>query len=380
MTHSLDFRIAKTDDIFSLIKLHYLSKSKHHRDVLFSDFASLKATLENRDYFWIVGEDQANIVATASVRIDHEQGVARLFEIRVLSEDENRIMILQDSIRFLIERVLEKYPEIDIIYSTTRALTLKEQEATIDLGFKILGVFPSAMTLDPSRLNGLAIRFGKDVMEKKRFGGFSLHPGIARLFEIAREETGLRKLPYADLSLYPPLPDSPVPPLEFIEAPKFVAHQFQSLRERGFLSSNYYPFQEPNILVTDPAQSIGVFVEHFANDRFATINGEHMKAFVNPVDLYKTVGRMLYERNVAYIEVVCDAADVTGIDAILKAGYLPCAFFPALKRHGRSRRDYVVFARTYERVWEVQPDIHPRYLDYLKQYFKAEAERGMVLA
>jgi hypothetical protein len=71
--------------------------------------------------------------------------------------------------------------------------------------------------------------------------------------------------------------------------------------------------------------------------------------------------------------MINDAADALGTEALIQAGYLPCAYFPALKKQNNVRRDYVVFARSFENFF--YPDlgkIAPVYRQYLRQYYEYE--------
>jgi len=170
-----------------------------------------------------------------------------------------------------------------------------------------------------------------------------------------------------------------LPQLEIIPAPSFVAHRFAKLKERQALSVHFYPFHEPNVLITDPAQRIEIFIKMVPEERFAAILGERLDVYVNPVELYRKIAVLLNQHGITYLEVINDAGDLAGTQAILDAGFLPCAYFPSFKRLGDSRWDYVVFSCSFEKPLPVAEadavHIHPLYLDYLKEYRRQEQER-----
>jgi hypothetical protein len=164
-----------------------------------------------------------------------------------------------------------------------------------------------------------------------------------------------------------------LPPLEVIQAPLFVAEQFRALRERRKLSVNFYPFQAPNVLVTSPDQAISVFAAVPPELGFAAIIGEHLKTSINPVVLYRSVSSLLRQTGAAYIEIINDASDALGIEYILRAGFSPCGYFPALKSADDARRDFVVFARSLEPVDADHAAMPDAFSGYLKEFLKAQS-------
>jgi hypothetical protein len=91
---------------------------------------------------------------------------------------------------------------------------------------------------------------------------------------------------------------------------------------------------------------------------------------VDPVSLYKAASEILRLKRAAYIEVINDAADTLGIDSILKSGFAPCAYFPALKKHGSKRRDFIVFGKEFEKRSSPGSGDNHVLLEYLAEYRK----------
>ncbi|MDD5628218.1 MAG: hypothetical protein PHU21_04075, partial [Elusimicrobia bacterium] len=145
------------------------------------------------------------------------------------------------------------------------------------------------------------------------------------------------------------------------------------IKARKHLSVNFFPFETPNILFTSPDGKVEVFVRLVKQTRFACILAEHLSASVDPVRLYREVAQMLYNSRVIYIEVINDAADVLGTECILQAGFAPCGYMPCLKEAEDKRRDYAVFARSYEYFTYPRLKVNSLYLDYLREYCKARA-------
>jgi hypothetical protein len=128
-------------------------------------------------------------------------------------------------------------------------------------------------------------------------------------------------------------------------------------------------------MLVDPEQLVTVYAKIDPAQRFAAIIGENLKAGIDPVALYRRVCEILFEAKISYVEMVCDASDIQSVHVAMSAGFLPCAYFPCLKRHNAVRRDYIVFAKTYELVGELGSPGHPRYMEYLREYLRLARQR-----
>jgi hypothetical protein len=375
----IDYRLAEKKDAFPIMKLYQKTLSDRAVEPLFLDIRNLENALAQADCFWVIGERHGEVVAVLSLQFDRENRLAKIARSIVDPTWEDSTAILKNALPMLVEYMGSEKRGIDVLYTTTRAFDIRQQQLTLKLGFKVLGFFPgSAESTGKMNLTGLTAYFYEDVLEKTRFTDFSLHPLLAPLYEIARRESHLPALTLGERVQIPQEGFEPVPELEIIHAPAFVRHRFQELKQRKSLAVQFYPFTEPNVLVTDPEQRVEIFARVIPEYRFATIIGERLERETNPTELYLEVCRMLRGSNVAYIEVINDAADSVGIEAILDAGFLPCGYFPALKLQGDTRRDYAIFARSFERLFAapVRPgEIHAQYVDYIQEYVRMEAEQ-----
>ena len=364
-------RLVRPDDAFELMRLYQESIPRMKEDKLFLDLARLRADIEANGRYWVVGEAAGRLVALVALQHDPENRLGRIRRMYAAGPEASRRQSLGATLAFLMERIVAD-GAAEMIYSTTRTLTLEQQELTLEQGFKVLGVFPNAVYADPRRLNGLSAWFAPGVLSERRHSDFTIHPIVEPLLDIVRKQCDLPKPVVAPV---PPLPGGreAVPALEMIEAPRFAAERFRQLKSRKNLSVNFFPFEVPNILFTSPDGKVEVFVHLARETRFACILGEHLTSAVDPVRLYLDVAQALYDRRVIYIEVINDAADVLGTECILRAGYVPCGYLPCLKNAGEKRRDYVVFARSYEYFTYPRLKVNSLYLDYLRAYCKARA-------
>lgn len=364
-----DFRVARPDDAFTLMRLHQLCGSA--REELLLDLPTLQRELARTDRLWVLSTEGEEPVAFIALSLEPPLRLGRIDLMGARGEPAPRRRRLDAAMRFVMEEVSRR-GELDVLYSTTRNLTLDQQASTVECGFKVLGVFPNAASADVNRINGLTVWFAPDVLERKRHCGFPLHPVASPFFELARRQCDLPPLPAA------PRPEllgaaAPLPELELIEAPRFVAERFRRLRERKSLSVNFYPFQEPNALIVSPDQSVEIFAMLLPEKRYANLLSERLTAAVDPVELYRRAVAMLYDRPIHYIEIINDAADTLGIECIVRAGFAPCGYFPCLKHAGNMRRDYVVFAKAFEFFEYTPPPNESGYTAFLLEFCKARS-------
>ena len=377
----IEYRRAEGGDVQPLMWLYQLACADDPLAVpLLLDRKALVQALNSREMLWIVAERAGSLLASLSILVDGENRIAKLDRVLIHPEWAESLDVLTEALPLLIGYLGEK--SVEILYTTTKGLTHTQQEVTLEKGFKLLGIFPNAVGSDPTGLNGLSAYFYPGVLGDRRQAAFPLHPDLKGIFEITRSQCLLPPLPIlgteAEKGAAPiaeKWKSSQSPQLELILAPRLVAHRFARLKERRSLSTSFYPFQSPNVLITDPAQRVEIFVRLAPDAHFAAIIGERLDLAVNPAALYTDVSGLLKARGVSYIEIINDATDAQGIQSILNAGYLPCAYFPSFHNSGDVRRDYVVFARFFERLppmGSLGGKRNPVYGDYLNELYRSD--------
>lgn len=331
--------------------------------------------MQSENSILFAAEKGTKIVAAIFVLTERKHGLCKIYRMCADPGTRCEEEILKGLLLFTADCLKNSDFRPDVLYTTTRTLTLKQQEFTLEMGFKILGIFPNVPGRTPGGLYSLTAFYFNNALADKRYTDFTLHPAIAPFYEVVRKECGLGKLTVSP----PPAPPADrdattLPVLEALDAPGFVARRFDMLKERKFLPANFYPFQKPNILITSPDQGVEIFVKAVQEPRFAAIVAEKLDVAVNPVRLYEATARILRGLNISYIEVINDAADAAGISDILDAGYLPCAYFPALKRQGNTRRDFIIFSKTFEKFFQpVSGEVRETCRRYLEAYLALSA-------
>jgi hypothetical protein len=369
----LKFRECTENDIWSMMELYQKIGSTFTNDPLFLDYEVLRGALRRPDGRWLIGERNGKISTVISILIDGHQALAKIS--RVMINPEINALTGEADLRALIRHcieILEAEKLADFLFCSTMTVPRQFLNVTLEEGFTVLGIFPNALGADNSRLNGLTGYYLGDTLAKKRVSQFALHPQIQPFFEIARAQLDLPHLETADLRGARIDNGTPNIGLEVVNAPHLVARRFEKLKIKHKQLTDFYPFTQPNLLFSDPDEEVQIFARVTASSRFAALVAEDLMCPVNPVQVYQSILELLKGMNVSYFEIINDAADTVGNQWILDASFVPCGYIPAFKRQNDSRRDYVVFCKSFEYV--CRPDLNTTrpFLDFFRQFFRAE--------
>ncbi len=366
------YRRAVPQDAHALQQVYLASAHDPLEDRLLLKRSDLEKALQSEIWYWMVEENQSSMITGfIYAHLDPQQGLAKLQRLFTLptGDDQQELNLIR-----AITIELEADPrDLAMVYATTRTLSRNLQERTLKLGYRVLAVFPAALGIDETGVNGLAAYYFKrhQTLERRQVAD-ALHPLLQVFFEITKQALDLKIVPTLErrpeLRSFP----LPLPSLELIEAPHFVQRKYNNLRERRFLSHTFYPFSDPNALILDPDQKVEVFVRLVKGFSFATVIAEKLEMPYDPVALYGAIAKLLHKAGYSYVEVLNDACDPSGVEAIYRAGFLPTGYIPAFKKHGEYRRDYVIFANTTERLPRVV-DLHPDYKRWLIAYQRSES-------
>ena len=374
------YRVADRSDVFRLMELYQKYTPHGGTDPIFLSYSRLEETLKGETALFLVAEEDGLLRGAISIGLDRAQRIAKLYRMLFDGSLSDPRSLLRTLLDFTVKELKRLVPDLDLIYSTSLTLSPESIQITEDYGFRLLGIFPNAVSEDRSAMNGLTAFFFPGVLEQKRMTGFSLHPTLQALYGVTREVCGLPELP-PDPSVHEldrREKQAPMPELERIDARKFVQNRFLQLKASQSLDT-YYPFYMPNVLICSPDEEIEVFARLDSVTRFAAVIGERVRKSVDPVALEVAVSNLLRQCGSSYVEVINDAADTLGNEAFLRAGFTPCAYFPCLKLHGDQRRDYVVFGRSFEYVVHPSTKLPELYRRYFDAYSEIELRRYGIL-
>lgn len=343
-----EIRIAIPDDAIAISMLSQEIYGGTYPDPLMGDLYLLKGFLASSENVWVVAEKGGRLMASVAYETEASHRIAKVFGGVVLPEHRGS-GLLERAMVFGADLLSADEKRVDIFYATTRTVTSAAQRITEKLGYKKLGIFPNVHKTDLYETHCLTALFSRDAL-KKRFTGFKLHPKIKELFGMVRAECDLADQEVAAVAECEPRQThvQDVPPLEIIDAPGFTTHRFRLLKEAGELPFHFYPFHQPNLMISSPCQRVEIFVYLAPKDKYCTIVGIKKADSLDFTRVLMELSRLLREKDVRYIETIVRTDKVITINNILKAQFVPCAYFPAFQLHEGLRYDYLVLSKTFE--------------------------------
>ncbi|MBF0548274.1 MAG: hypothetical protein HQM08_27810 [Candidatus Riflebacteria bacterium] len=360
---TLVFRNPCEDDILPIMRLYQLATSDIWRDRILLDYKALESAFEKEARNWLVGEKDGKVVGFASFLLESEQRLGKISRIYMDSAFVEDVELTRELFANLISRNSDL---MDIMYISTRYISFQQLEIALNQGFRIIGFFPISPSQEKREVSALAAYFYPGVLENLRTQNVKTHPLIGSFFEAVFPELKIEVEPFKP-SPNLEMPDNPIPELEILEASGLVVRKFQKLRELKLLTNNFYPFQQPNSMIVDANERIRIFLSIQREFRFAAIIEENLEEWFNPCELYNKIARMLNSRGINYIEMIVDSGDISALNFMLSSGFLPMVPFPALKKHGSKRRDFVILGHSFERLdfsSEKIREKYPRFHDF----------------
>jgi hypothetical protein len=368
-------RRATEEDIFKISELYFEVYNGTYPDPIISNLKLMKNFISNMDNYWMVGEKDNQLVASLIYEYDPQHKIAKAFGA-VVSTKVRKGGIAEALMWFALELINEDTKNgLELTYATTRTVHPVAQLLTNKLDFKKLGIFPNVHRTTDYETHCLASRFSEKAIAN-RFKDFKLHPKIMPLFKLAQQELELPDIEVAHLKESMPFELLHNFKLEVINAPSFVLERFQKVKQEGKLDNSFFPFHTPNVLITSPDQSTEAFLFINEVDRHCVIIGINTDPTFqhNHLSLLKQIVDLLRSMNVRYIETIVRADKTNEIENVLKAKFIPCAYFPAFQLttsdKGEVRHDFVVFSRSFEIFDFSNIQLEGIYKEFLILYFE----------
>lgn len=365
---SFTTRLASSADCFRIMELYHQTYEGTYPDPLLKDLSALRDFIAHPHHFWFLVENEQELIASVVLRYDPENRLVKAGGAIVLPAARGKDL-MEHLLSYGIETVTKSTAGVDVVYATTRTVHEAAQALTEKLGFKKLGIFPNSHKTENYETHCLTALFlGKAVQD--RFKNHSIHASLQGLYALVAEE--LPSLGPMEF-IHPQLPSRQLvdpPILEVIESPHFVKHRFERLKSGGALQFAFFPFHEPNLLVTSPDQSVEIFCYHSRQDGYSVIIGGKVSDEISYTRLFDAIASLLRENQARYVELLIRADKPKIIDSILRAKFIPSAYFPAFQLHNGLRYDYVVMSKTFE-ILDFQ-NVHLKGINrlYLEEYIR----------
>ena len=365
-----EIRRALPTDSHSIADIYRTVYRGRYPNALMNQPAALADYLAREDVLWVVACAGAKIVGSVVHEIDDAHRLCRVFG-GVVRQEYRGSGLLERTMRHGQDMLMDRADRVDVIYATTRTASPAPQIVTRRMGYVPLGIFPNARRTDVDETHCLAAFYAAPAL-RNRFTELRLHPRLARLFDLVREQLPLPSPALAganDLMLDEYSRQVPIEPI-FAEA--FVSHRFASLRAQGLLASHFFPFHQPNMMLTSPCQMVEVFAHLTAADKACTVVAVRKPRDVNLTWLAEACFPVLRDRGVRTVELLVHADKPKTIERVLRARFIPCAYVPAFQMADGFRRDFVSFNRVFD-----MPDFRGLRLDGRNREFLDEYLRGL---
>lgn len=359
-------RKAALTDLASIFQLYTVEYDSTYPDPTFSSPEQLADAIRGEKKLIFVAVDDSTIVASLIFLYDQADLLAKA-GAAVVAKSHRGKGITQDLIQYGLNYIQEKTFGVDILYVTTRTVHKAAQVLTQNMGFKQLGIFPNVHKTSDYETHALAaMTFNDSLM--RRYTDFEQHPLVYPLYNIVRENIELPEMKVAEIWNKKDFFGEEVPTLEIVDAKEFVRLRASKLKARHEIDMAFFPFHEPNILITSPSQNIEVFLYVNEFDKHCVVTGCKVDREVSFTDLFLKISSLLRDRGIRYIECIIRANRLNIIDKVIKARFLPCGYVPAFQLEDDKRYDYVVFSRSFEILDFNNIDLTGESRPYLKNY------------
>lgn len=348
MSHpgNIKIRRACIEDSLLIMQLYFDIYAGTYPDPTMNKMALLREALLSPDIYWIVAESEQKIIGSVLYNLDKKNLLAKVYGA-VVTESARGHNLTQQMMIHGYNLLRESNQPVDVVYATTRTVSKAPQKLTAGLGYKKIGIYPNAHKTEQFETHGLTALISNEALDR-RYTDFSLHPDIGPLFEVIRKEFALPPLKIYSPAVSIKPKTIPAPQLEWIDAAKFVQHRFLNERREFQEHHWFFPFHEPNILLTSPDQKIEIFAYIMESDRHCVLIGIRDLENIGYQILLNQACHLLWKMGVRYIEFIMRADETDKIQTALDAQFIPSGYFPALQVLNDRRYDFVTFSKSFE--------------------------------
>lgn len=378
---AIRIRHARQEDARRIQMLYAEVYGANYSMSLVSDRAKMNRCIASDNYFWLVAEHNSRIIASQIMELDPANRMGKALGA-VVSREYRKHNLIFSMMSLIMDSITKKHNIVDAVYATTRTVTAAPQKILDNMGFSALGIFPNAHKVYEHETHCLTAYYVTSAWGKRR-KPVKILKEIEPFYRLAQREL-CAKLPNNELQLGRPKimagdyiksdpalakPEEKLIQFELIQAPQFVSARFRRKGTSGVFSNFFVPFHKPNILLVSHDQKTEIYLQYNPQDKYSAILGGNTEITDFPL-LLNSVAEVLRNLNVSYLECLVDAYSPDLQRQAIHAGFLPSAYFPAMRLVGRKRWDYIAFSRSFEILDFRKVDLIPTYRAYLKEYIK----------
>lgn len=324
-------------------------------------------------HLWIVASDEKDkLLAGAMLFIcDPKNRMAKAGGAVVLPQYRRYGLgstLLKKGVRYLAKDAAL----VDVIYGTSRTVSEGPSKMVAEAGFHKMGFFPNAVQIEELEHLNLDVYLTPAALKSRRQGPY-LYPPFYEIYKIARRQLKLE--PGHLVTERGPLTLSKKKlVLNVVKDSRKTVELFRTYKEQRRISNSFFPFHEPNWLLTSEDGGTDVFIWYGGVGKQASILGFRTDR-IDSHDLLDAVAVALQRSGASYVELLVDAYDYMVQRDAYAAKYIPSAYFPAMRLQTDGRRDdYFVVSRTFQIIDFTSSYVMTENLPYLKAYMRSYNE------
>lgn len=341
---------ASVDDIESIIQLYIDVYNGKYTLPEVADPSTIRKKVEDPNYFWTLSKIDDKVVGSVIFTIDPVNKIGKAYAAAVLPQYRD-----QDLMRTMTKHSLvaltKKTRSCDVIYATTRTVSVAPQVVLERLDFLPMGIFPNVRKVESFETHGMEVYFGPYALKYRRPNP-KIIPELVEFHQIACQQLDIQDETPQVTELESQNPGKMGPKIEFDlnENCDEVLEKFEDYQHRNLMYRVFFPFTEPNMLFVAKDNTAEVFVNFNKIDGYGVILGYRFTG----KDLRNTLMwfcEAAGESGMRYIEMLVNAFKPEMQRLALDAKFLPCAYFPAMQMDLEgNREDYFIFSRSFEKL------------------------------
>jgi hypothetical protein len=257
---------------------------------------------------------------------------------------------------------------VDVIYGTSRTVSEGPSKMVAEAGFHKMGFFPNAVQIEELEHLNLDVYLTQKALKSRRQGPY-LYAPFYDIYSIARRQLGLDRGHLVTERGPLTLSKNKIV-LNVVKDSKKTVDLFRTYKEQRRITNSFFPFHEPNWLLSSEDGGTDVFIWYGGVGKQASILGFRTDR-VDIHDLLDAVAGALQRSGASYVELLVDAYDYMVQRDAYAAKYIPSAYFPAMRLAGDGLRDdYFVVSRTFQIIDFTSSYVTQENLPYLKAYMR----------
>lgn len=366
------FRTAQIEDIKNIMNLYNQVYKGHYTLPDVTDPKLIQKKIEDPNYFWPIAEIDGKVISSVIFVIDPLNKLGKVYAAVVLKEFRGQD-IMRNLVKLGLERLTKKTRSCDLIYATTRTVSLAPQLVLEHLNFYPMGIFPNVRKVEAFETHGLEVYIREGTLDLRRRKP-RIIPELAEFYKIVQDILKLESPEIVELPISDPRRMGDPLDFEIIENIDLVQKLYISLQNKDALDKVFFPFVEPNLLFKTHDDEVKFFVHFNKLDGHGMILGYR----VGGVELKRALmwfSDFASRLGIRYIELLVNAFKPEIQRQALDARFLPNAYFPAMRLNSDgSREDYAIFSRSFEHLDFMEmhlSDTNRRFLDaFMKCWYE----------